>query len=102
MSINLQEMKNNTYSLIYFDGEELKLKKPTQGLLRRLVSVSEIDEEDVEGMFDVIFDVICEVLNGNINSRKFTIEQVKEDFDLETAFLFIQDYIEDTMYVLGK
>lgn len=100
--INLQEIANNNYELIYFDGTVLHLKKPTQALLRELLAVSELDDEEVDKMFDVVYTVITKTLNNNIEQRDFTEEQVREDFDIQTAFLFIQDYIEDTISVLGK
>lgn len=100
--INLQEIANNNYELIYFDGTVLHLKKPTQALLRELLAVSELGDEEVDKMFDVVYTVITKTLNNNIEQRDFTEEQVREDFDIQTAFLFIQDYIEDTISFLGK
>ena len=100
--LDLQSISKKYYELVYFDGTHLHLKKPTQKLFRELIDITNLENEEVDKMFDVIYGVITEALNNNIDDRTFSSDEVRESFDIETAFLFIQDYLADITSVLGE
>lgn len=100
--LNLQKLKERTYDITYFDGTIINLNKPTQELYRELTEISNYSDEEVTEMLEVIYNVVTKSLNNNINNRVFEVNDIKEAFDLEVAFIFIQDYLSDTLNVLGE
>lgn len=100
--LDLQSISKKYYELVYFDGTHLHLRKPSQKLFRKLINITNLKDEEVDKMFDVIYDVITEALNNNTDDRTFSLDEIRENFDIETAFLFIQDYLQDITSILGE
>lgn len=100
--LNLSEIKKKNYELIWFDGSTLQLKRPSQKLLTQLMSISKMDEQDLEGIMNLIYDVLFTVFNNNINGRKFKREEIEDNFDLATAYTFIEDYMGSVFKQLGE
>jgi hypothetical protein len=64
--------------------------------------MSELKDNDVKTLMNIVYELLFEIFNNNVNGRKFTEDEIKENFDLETAFVFIQDYIQSIIPQLGK
>ena len=91
--------KRKYYELKWFDGEVLQLPLPKQELLMRMVKLENMD--NIEEQFEELNKIVQEVLQSNINNRKFT----KEDFDeldLNTINLILEDYMGTINQELGE
>jgi len=100
--LDLNKLKSKNYEFIWFDGSTLQLKRPSQKMFDKLMELSELKEADYKSLIKVIFDVLTEIINGNINGRKFTREEIEEEFDLSLAYIFIEDYTKYYVPQLGE
>lgn len=100
--LNLNELKTKKYEVMWFDGSVLQLRKPSQRTFERLAEMSELKENDVKTLMNIVYELLFDIFNNNVNGRKFTEEEIKDNFDLETAFIFIQDYMQDIIPHLGE
>ena len=91
--LNLNELKTKNYRFVYFDGSEIELKKPSQALLEKAVELSKLSTNDFGALMNIIYDVLYEILNSNLAKREFTMEEIKENFDIEVAYIFLEDYM---------
>ena len=86
------------YELIWFDGEKLQIKRPSQALLMDIMALQTLPEEkQVGGMYDVLRTVV----NNNTNKRVFSEEEIN-DIDFETAELIMEDYLQTVFPNLGQ
>ena len=87
------------YELKWFDGDIIQIPLPKQELLIRMVKLE--DEEDIEVQFNVLNKILHQVLQSNINHKKFTEEDYKE-LDLNTMNLILSDYMGSINKELGE
>ena len=100
--LNLNELKKNNYQIVWFDGTTIELKPPKQKVLEKLIKMSQLTEEDLEKMMTLVYDLLFEVFNNNTEKREFSREEIEDNFDLETAFLVMQDYLSSIYSSLGE
>lgn len=96
-----KKSSHELYKIKLYDGTVLKLKKPTQAMLTKLLELSQIDNYDVD-IFNDIFSIVTMIFNRNNNGVLFTQKEIEEMLDLDIAMTVIQDYLKDAMNVLGK
>lgn len=100
--IDLSKKANSEmYKIKLQDGTILKLKRPTQGLLNKIVELSELGDSGLE-VIDDIFSIVTRIFNNNINGLSFTQPQIEEMLDLNTTMMIISDYLQTTLKMLGK
>lgn len=100
--LNLSELKNKRYELIWFDETTIQLKKPTQQMWESIAELRNIKDSDVKGLMSVVYELLYEIFNNNANGRKFSKEEIEENFDLDIAFEFMNEYANYYVPQLGK
>ena len=100
--LNLSELKNKRYELLWFDETTIQLKKPTQQMWERLGELRNIDSNDLKVLMDIVYELLYEIFNNNANGRKFSKEEIKENFDLDIAYEFMNEYAKHYIPQLGK
>lgn len=90
------------YEIKMPDGQELKLKLPTQSLLMKLNDIQAYVEQDPISALTAINNLVVQILNQNTQGVKYTEEQLMEMLDLDTLILIINDYITTTTKTLGE
>lgn len=92
---------NELYKIKLQDGKILKLKKPTQSMLVKMLELSQMDEYGIEVLND-IFAITTMIFNRNDSDITFTQKDIEEMIDLDIAMTIIQDYLKYTTSILGK
>ena len=85
--LDLSVFREQYFELKLFDGEVLKLKKPTQRMVIEMMGYEQIfkntkNHTNIEMMVDTFSQMILDILNNNANERVFTKQFVEENFDL--------------------
>ena len=99
--IDLGKVKQNLYHIKLANGKILNIKKPTQGMLMRLIDLSHTEKNNTEVMYEFI-DVLTKIFNSNVNRIKFSKKDIEEMFDIETAMIVLEDYLNFCFKDLGK
>ena len=96
--IDLTKKMFDYYELIWFDGEKLSIKRPSQALLMNMLGLVNLPEEkQVEG----VYEVVKELLNNNANNRVFTDEEINS-IDFAIIELIMEDYLNEVFPNLGQ
>lgn len=91
------------YEIKMPDGEILKLKMPSQGLLIKLMDMQKnMDTQDPLSVLDSLTDITTEILNLNTANKKFTKEEIGNMLDLTVMMMVMQDYFAETTKTLGE
>lgn len=89
---------NKFYEMKWFDGTSIWLKKPTEGMLRKLIALDEAEGiETLEGLQKMVIDLI----KDNEEGRKFPQEELDE-LDAVLCSMIFKDYMEYTTKRLGE
>ncbi len=96
--IDLTKNMFDYYELIWFDGEKLKLKRPSQALLIDMLNLGKLPEDK---QIEAIYDVAKELLNNNTNNRAFTDEEI-DSIDFSIIELIMEDYLQKVFPNLGQ
>lgn len=89
---------NKFYEMKWFDGTSIWLKKPTEGMLRKLIALDEAEGiEALEGLQKMVIDLI----KDNEEGRKFPQEELDE-LDAVLCSMIFKDYMEYTTKRLGE
>lgn len=89
---------NKFYELKWFDGTSVWLKKPTEGMLRKLIALDEADGlEALEGLQKMVIELV----KDNEEGRKFPKEELDE-LDAVLCSMIFKDYMEYTTKRLGE
>lgn len=99
--LDLGKLTQQFYQIKMIDGEVIDLKKPSENLLRKLFKLQELDETDIK-VINTLYDILTEVLNNNVNSKVYKREDIVNQIDVGTASLVLQDYLENTVNVVGE
>jgi hypothetical protein len=91
---------NRYYELKWFDGTSVWLKKPTEGLLRRLVALDESDDKGLDAL-DELRNMVLELIKDNEEGRRFPQEELDE-LDSVLCTMIFKDYMEYTTKRLGE
>jgi len=89
---------NRFYELKWFDGTSVWLKKPTEGMLRKVAAL------DKKGDFDAMDElrkIVIELVKDNEDGRKFPKEELDE-LDAVLASMVFKDYMEEVGKRLGE
>ena len=96
--IDLTKKMFDYYELIWFDGEKLQLKRPSQALLMDMLKLVNLPEDkQVEG----VYEVVKTLLNNNTSNRVFTDEEVNS-IDFSIIELIMEDYLNEVFPSLGQ
>lgn len=99
--IDLSKNKKDLYPIKLEDGTILKLKKPTQSMYIQMVQLEDSKGEGVQ-MIEEIFSILVRIFNRNDQGIVFTLNEIEEMVDIETAMLIIEDYLRATSLEVGK
>lgn len=93
--LDLQAFQQKTYEVRLFDGEVIKLTKPSQKLVIDILAYEEKmkDKSNVRNILDSFVSLIVDILNTNLEGRKFNRAYVEKFFSFELGMVFIEGYI---------
>lgn len=96
--------KKFLYPIKLTDGTILKLYRPTQGMLIKMLDFAEAAQNDAPpaDLLDSIYSLLVDIFNRNTEKRVFTKEEIEDMVDLSTSALVITDYLQETMKSLGE
>jgi len=100
--LNLRDIKQKNYEIVWFDGTKLELNTPSYALYKKAMQLSQMDSTDIGELLDTLYDVIFELFNNNIQNRSFSREEIETQFNIPTAIIFINDYITSINNSLGE
>ena len=90
---------NKFYEMKWFDGTSVWLKKPTEGMMRKIASL----EEHGEGIdaLDELKVIVRDMVVDNEEGRKFPEEELDE-LDAVLCSMIFKDYMEYVAKRLGE
>ena len=93
--LDLQAFQQRTYEVKLFDGEIIKLTKPSQKLVIDIIAYEEKmkDKSNIRNILDSFVSLIVDILNTNLEGRKFTRAYVEKYFSFELGMVFLEGYI---------
>lgn len=89
---------NRFYEMKWFDGTTVWLKKPTEGLMRKVAS---LDEGQGFDALDAIKEIVLDLVIDNEEGRKFPKEELDE-LDTVLCSMIFKDYMEYVGKRLGE
>jgi len=89
---------NKFYELKWFDGTSVWLKKPTEGMLRKVVALE--DSTGLESL-EALQEMVIELIKDNEEGRKFPQEELDE-LDAVLCSMIFKDYMEYVGKRLGE
>lgn len=94
--LDLQSFQQKTHEVRLFDGEVIKLCKPSQKLVIDIMAYEEKvkDTSNVKQVLDAFVSLLVDILNNNLEGRKFTRGYVEKYFSFDIGMVFLQSYIE--------
>lgn len=98
--IDLSTRAQELYSIKLNDGKILKLNKPTQKLLLKMMELQSYT--NAQDALDAIYEVITDIFNKNVDGVVFTRTQLEDMLDLEITVIIIEDYLKSTVKQLGE
>ena len=99
--LDLGKLQQENYKIKLVDKTVLEIPKPSQLLLRKMVSLESVENVG-EVILKEIYTLLYEMFNTNKNGIKYTLEDMEKMFDLSTALIVIKDYINFSFNILGK
>ena len=99
--LDLGKLQQDDYKIKLVNGAILQLPKPSQKLLRRMVGIQGISNSE-NLMLEEIYNILFDMFNTNKNGINFTKEDIGKMFDLSTALIVIEDYINFSFNILGE
>ena len=102
LDLTTRTASKKLYEIKMPDGQELKLKLPTQSLLMKLNDIQVYVERDPLQALTAVNNLVVQILNNNTQGVKYTDEQIMDMLDLDTLVLIIQDYLTTTTKTLGE
>lgn len=91
---------NKFYEMKWFDGTLVWLKKPTEGLLRRIVALDDAGTADLSAL-EELKKITIELILDNEEGRKFPQEELDE-LDAVLCSMIFKDYMEYVTKRLGE
>lgn len=84
--------KDVYFELKLFDGTVLKIKRPTQSMAEFAVSLQKIEDDKMA--LDAVMSFFVRILNRNTTGKVFTVDEIKEDYDVNVIGLVIRSYFD--------
>ena len=100
--LDLQKITQEAYEIKWIDGRVLHLCKPTQGMLKKLAEIIQMEDEDWDKQLSKIYDVVTDCFNNNSDDFKVTKKEISSIFNIKTVFVFIEDYLSEINKMLGE
>lgn len=100
--LDLQKLTQETYEIKWIDGTVLHLCKPTQGTLTKFVEIMQMEDETWEKQLSKIYKVVTDCFNNNLDEFKVTKKEIESIFNINTLFVFIEDYLSEITKILGE
>lgn len=102
--LDLSNLNDKLYEIKWIDGVVYKLKKPTQKLFIEMNKVGNLTQQDIDTteMLNAVYSIVTNIMNLNTDNHIFTIEEIGEVIDFDTASLIITDYLKETTEALKK
>lgn len=94
--LDLSTLKNKYYELKMFDGEVLRIERPSQKMVIEMMGYEDKlkDLEDKKGILDAFIDTLFDILNNNVDGKKFTKKWIAESFDFSIGMALVEDYMQ--------
>lgn len=97
--LDLSVFREQYFELKLFDGEVLKIKKPSQRMVIEMMGYEQIfkdtkNHKNIDKMVDTFSQMIVDILNNNIQEKVFTKKFVEENFDFSLGMTLVQAYME--------
>lgn len=93
--LDLSVFQEKYFELKMFDGEVLKLKKPSQELVIRLMSYEQqMKNDNPAEIVGALVGLLTDILNNNANGKAYSQEFVKSSFDLEVSMVLLKAYMD--------
>ncbi len=91
--LDLSKLNVELYDIKLLDGTVLALNRPTQAMMEYVVDMKHIAEEaDQAEVIKCITKLFTMILNRNTNGKKFTAEDIENDYDYSIITYVVQDY----------
>ena len=100
--LDLSKLTQEYYSIKLVDKTILKIKKPTQEILKTMVEIQNTDSTDDFEILDIIYDVMFKIFNRNADNRIFTKEEIEEMLPVEIAVMVLKDYLSFAFDIMGE
>ena len=91
---------NKFYEMKWFDGSSVWLKKPTEGLLRKVAALDESKNEGFE-VLEELRKIVIDLIIDNEEGRKFPQEELDE-VDAVLSSMIFKDYMVYVTERLGE
>lgn len=94
--LDLSTLANKYYELKMFNGEVLRIAKPSQKMVIEMMGYEDKlkDMENKKGILDAFIDILSDILNNNVDAKKFTREWIAENFDFSIGMALVEDYMQ--------
>ena len=100
--LDLSKLTQEYYSIKLVDKTILKIKKPTQEILKTMVEIQNTDSIDDFEILDIIYDVMFKIFNRNADNRTFTREEIEEMLPVEIVVMVLKDYLSFAFDIMGE
>lgn len=100
--LDLSKLTQEYYSIKLVDKTILKIKKPTQEILKTMVEIQNTDNTDDFEILDIIYDVMFKIFNRNADNRSFTREEIEEMLPVEIVVMVLKDYLSFAFDIMGE
>lgn len=95
--LDLSVLAQETLDIKLLDGEIVRIKKPSKGLLIELnkADLKMAKETDFEKMVEMLERITAKILSNNLNKKLFTAETLEElDIDYSLQTQIFKAYLE--------
>lgn len=94
--LDLTALNDQLYDIRLLDGQELHLRRPTQGMVQFLVDLKDLRSSDMDEMqiLQGFAQFFARVLSRNNAGIEFTSEAIADDYDYQTMLYVINDYFD--------
>lgn len=97
MILDLTTFIDQYFELKMLDGEVLKLKKPSQAMLVRIMAHEQTMKKANAKPQDVLValvELLTDILNNNANGKEYDRKFVEDTFDIHMAMAVLRAYMD--------
>lgn len=100
--LDLSKLTQEYYSIKLVDKTILKIKKPTQAMLKIMVEFENAENIEELEILDILYDLMVRIFNRNTDNREFTRDEIEEMLPVEVAVLVLKDYLSYSFGSMGE
>jgi len=100
--LDLSKLTQEYYSIKLTDKTILKIKKPTQAMLKTMVEFQNADSVEEFEVLDILYDLMLRIFNRNTENREFTRDEIEEMLPIEVAVAVLKDYLSFSFASMGE